>query len=279
MTTDYSADVDVVVTGATGELGEAVARRLLLSAGRDDPPAGARSRRRPEAMYAGAAGDIARVSPRWPTWAKKARSPRSMPRSLVLWASIHCSGAFAMSPFDQTPLADFRAPAGRQRGVAAFVCCREADQSDARGAEARIVNVAAQPGVEPRRGAGMVAYAASKAAVAAITLAHLRKRSPRTASGSTRSCRRSWIPRRTGARCRPPILRSGPSSTRSPRPIAFLASPQNARDPRGARPRLRPDVGDRGTGKGDTPLFLAALPGYRLAAKKGSVPLPGFPYP
>ena len=35
----------------------------------------------------------------------------------------------------------------------------------------RIVNVAARPGVEPRTGAGMAAYAASKAAVAALTQA------------------------------------------------------------------------------------------------------------
>jgi NAD(P)-dependent dehydrogenase (short-subunit alcohol dehydrogenase family) len=35
----------------------------------------------------------------------------------------------------------------------------------------RIVNVAARPGLEPRTGAGMAAYAASKAAVAALTQA------------------------------------------------------------------------------------------------------------
>ena len=39
------------------------------------------------------------------------------------------------------------------------------------GAGGRIVNVAARPGVEPRTGAGMAAYAAAKAAVAALTQA------------------------------------------------------------------------------------------------------------
>jgi NAD(P)-dependent dehydrogenase (short-subunit alcohol dehydrogenase family) len=53
--------------------------------------------------------------------------------------------------------------------VAAFLCCREAVKA-MRGRGGRIVNVAAQPGVEPRRGAGMASYAASKAAVAALTL-------------------------------------------------------------------------------------------------------------
>jgi NAD(P)-dependent dehydrogenase (short-subunit alcohol dehydrogenase family) len=54
--------------------------------------------------------------------------------------------------------------------VSAFLCSREAIKK-MRGRGGRIVNVAAQPGVEPRRGAGMAAYATSKAAVAALTLA------------------------------------------------------------------------------------------------------------
>jgi NAD(P)-dependent dehydrogenase (short-subunit alcohol dehydrogenase family) len=41
----------------------------------------------------------------------------------------------------------------------------------ASGAGGRIVNDSARPGLDPRRGAGMVAYAASKAAVAAMTVA------------------------------------------------------------------------------------------------------------
>ena len=41
----------------------------------------------------------------------------------------------------------------------------------ASGTAGRIVNVTARPGLEPRKGAGMIAYAASKAAVAAITVA------------------------------------------------------------------------------------------------------------
>jgi len=53
--------------------------------------------------------------------------------------------------------------------VTAFLCCREAIKN-MRGRGGRIVNVSAQPGVEPRRGAGMAAYAASKAAVSALTL-------------------------------------------------------------------------------------------------------------
>ena len=86
-----------------------------------------------------------------------------------IWASIHCAGGFAMSPIDETTVADLKAMLD-MNAVSAFLCCREAIKA-MRGRGGRIVNVAAQPGVDPRRGGGMAAYTASKAAVAAITLA------------------------------------------------------------------------------------------------------------
>jgi NAD(P)-dependent dehydrogenase (short-subunit alcohol dehydrogenase family) len=54
--------------------------------------------------------------------------------------------------------------------VSAFLCCRAAVNAmhDAGG---RIVNVATRPALEWRAGSGMAAYAASKAAVAAMTVA------------------------------------------------------------------------------------------------------------
>jgi NAD(P)-dependent dehydrogenase (short-subunit alcohol dehydrogenase family) len=53
-----------------------------------------------------------------------------------------------------------------------FLCCRAAIRSMlASGQGGRIVNVTARPGLDPRRGSGMVAYTASKAAVAAMTVA------------------------------------------------------------------------------------------------------------
>jgi len=53
-----------------------------------------------------------------------------------------------------------------------FLCCRAALYGFARaGSGGRIVNVAARPGLEWRSGAGMAAYTASKAAVAALTAA------------------------------------------------------------------------------------------------------------
>src|SRR6185295_5589239 len=54
--------------------------------------------------------------------------------------------------------------------IACFLCCRAAVKAMGRNG-GRIVNVAARPGLEWRSGAGMVAYATSKAAVAAMTVA------------------------------------------------------------------------------------------------------------
>ena len=52
-----------------------------------------------------------------------------------------------------------------------FLCSRAAARAMRRTGEGgRIVNVAARPGLEPRQGARMAAYATSKAAVVAITL-------------------------------------------------------------------------------------------------------------
>ena len=90
-----------------------------------------------------------------------------------LWASIHIAGGFAMAPIAETTAVDFEAQF-RMNALSCFLCSRAAigairartmpTPSGLRGG--RIVNVAARPGIEPRLGAGMVAYAASKDAVA-----------------------------------------------------------------------------------------------------------------
>src|SRR4051794_18656491 len=95
-----------------------------------------------------------------------------------LWASIHLAGGFAMSPIAETSAESFIAQL-KMNAVSAFLCSAAAiieirgragaGPDGARGG--RIVNVAARPALEPRLGAGMVAYTASKAAVAAMTQA------------------------------------------------------------------------------------------------------------
>ncbi len=89
----------------------------------------------------------------------------------TLWASVHIAGGFAMAPLSETSADDFQQQMN-MNALSAFLCCREATKVMRKSAGGgRIVNVAARPGIEPRTGAGMVAYTASKAAVAALTQA------------------------------------------------------------------------------------------------------------
>jgi NAD(P)-dependent dehydrogenase (short-subunit alcohol dehydrogenase family) len=88
-----------------------------------------------------------------------------------LWASIHLAGGFAMAPIGGTTKAALMGQV-EMNLVTAFLCCQAAVAAMARAGEGgRIVNVAARPALEWRTGAGMVAYAASKVAVAAFTVA------------------------------------------------------------------------------------------------------------
>jgi NAD(P)-dependent dehydrogenase (short-subunit alcohol dehydrogenase family) len=95
-----------------------------------------------------------------------------------LWASIHLAGGFAMAPVGETSAADFIAQF-RMNALSCFLCSAAAvaafrkRQAPGPGGErgGRIVNVSARPALEPRLGAGMVAYTASKSAVAALTQA------------------------------------------------------------------------------------------------------------
>jgi NAD(P)-dependent dehydrogenase (short-subunit alcohol dehydrogenase family) len=95
-----------------------------------------------------------------------------------LWASIHIAGGFAMAPMRDTTAALLRQQLD-MNFVSCALCCRAAvnamssnmSSNTAAGGGGRIVNVTARPGLEWRSGAGMVAYTASKAAVAALTVA------------------------------------------------------------------------------------------------------------
>jgi NAD(P)-dependent dehydrogenase (short-subunit alcohol dehydrogenase family) len=86
-----------------------------------------------------------------------------------LWASIHTVGGFAASALRDTDLATIRQQLDMNL-ISCILCCRAAVRSMA-DAGGRIVNVAARPALEPRTGAGMTAYTAGKAGVAALTAA------------------------------------------------------------------------------------------------------------
>ena len=76
-----------------------------------------------------------------------------------------------MSPVSETKKADLMKQIDLNL-VTTFLSCRAAVNAITRtGKGGRIVNVAARPALEWRSGAGMAAYAATKAAVAALTVA------------------------------------------------------------------------------------------------------------
>ncbi|MBX9828855.1 MAG: SDR family NAD(P)-dependent oxidoreductase [Xanthobacteraceae bacterium] len=153
----------VVVTGGTGALGRAVVAALVHAGAHCHVSylieAEAQSFPHKTNVTLHPVGDLADE-------AVVARLYGSVPK---LWASIHLAGGFAMSGVAETDKAKLMQQLD-MNFVACFLCCRAAVKAMA-GNGGRIVNVAARPGLEWRGGAGMVAYASSKAAVAAMTAA------------------------------------------------------------------------------------------------------------
>jgi NAD(P)-dependent dehydrogenase (short-subunit alcohol dehydrogenase family) len=86
-----------------------------------------------------------------------------------LWASIHIAGGFAGGPLHEASMSTLRQQID-MNFMSCLLCCRAAVKA-MNGEGGRIVNVSARAGIEWRSGAGMVAYTASKAAVAALTAA------------------------------------------------------------------------------------------------------------
>jgi NAD(P)-dependent dehydrogenase (short-subunit alcohol dehydrogenase family) len=156
---------DVVITGGAGALGTAVVGALLAAGAVCHVPCRLTAEaerfahgRNPSVKLSAPVdlGDEAAVE------AFYAGVPR-------LWASIHLAGGFAAASLEETSRLDLMRLVETNL-VTAFVCSRAAVK--AMGANGgRIVSVAARPALEWRAGAGMIAYAASKTAVAALTVA------------------------------------------------------------------------------------------------------------
>jgi NAD(P)-dependent dehydrogenase (short-subunit alcohol dehydrogenase family) len=152
---------NVIVTGAAGALGGAVVR-LLLAAG---------ARCRIPLYHTSTAGAF----PATPRIVEVPHGDLSNEADVArlyegvddLWASIHIAGGFAMGAIAQTGKADL-ARMLEVNLVSCYLCCAAAVRTIGPSG-GRIVNVAARAALEPRAGAGMSAYTASKAAVAALT--------------------------------------------------------------------------------------------------------------
>lgn len=153
---------EAVVTGGTGALGTAVVERLLMAGATVHVPVFVRDelqgfphRDHPgvriyEGLDLGIEKDVDRL----------------YASTDSLYASIHLAGGFAMGSIADTSLGTWERLM-RMNATTCFLCCRQAVRT-MQGREGRIVNVSARPVVVPS--AQMSAYAASKAAVAALTL-------------------------------------------------------------------------------------------------------------
>jgi len=156
-------DRNVIITGGTGALGTAVVGALLAAGARCRVPYRA-------AGEADAFPHKDRVSlVRGCDLTDEADVARLYEGLTDLWASIHIAGGFAMAKLSETDKAQLMHMLN-MNFVTCYLCCRAAVRAFG-SAGGRIVNVAARPALEPRLGAGMVAYTASKAAVAALTQA------------------------------------------------------------------------------------------------------------
>lgn len=155
----------LVVTGGTGALGRAVVARLVDAGATCHLPirGGSTPKDSDRASQVKFVQDVD---------VGDAASVESFYASLPdLFASIHVAGAFGMSPVGEDGakvFADMMDANARTAFLCSHAAARVMRSSKTAG---RIVNVTARPGLDPRKGSGMSAYAASKAAVAAITVA------------------------------------------------------------------------------------------------------------
>jgi NAD(P)-dependent dehydrogenase (short-subunit alcohol dehydrogenase family) len=163
---DYR-DRHVVVTGGTGALGAAVVSALVEAGAVCHVPYMVAVEAERFAFRTHAQVKLAEVKD-LADGDVVARFYAGVPK---LWASIHLAGGFAMAKVADTKKADLMHQV-EMNFVTAYLCCAAAVNAMTRtGAGGRIVNVAARAALEWRSGAGMVAYAASKAAVATLTVA------------------------------------------------------------------------------------------------------------
>jgi NAD(P)-dependent dehydrogenase (short-subunit alcohol dehydrogenase family) len=153
----------VVVTGGTGALGSAVVESLLAAGATCHVPH--RSAHNP-----GHADQRVRFHPGIDLTDEGAVDLFYQTLS-PLWASIHVAGGFSAAAFSDTTSQDL-AHLMDMNFTSCFLSCRAAVKAIMKGGGGgRIVNVAARPALEWRSGAGMTVYTASKAAVAALTVA------------------------------------------------------------------------------------------------------------
>jgi NAD(P)-dependent dehydrogenase (short-subunit alcohol dehydrogenase family) len=149
----------VVITGASGGLGGAVLDAFLDAGAVCHLPRRDAVGPKRERVEAVGGVDLSDEGAVWRYYA-------SLP---ALWASVHLTGGFAMTPVLDTTLAQLREQL-EVNLVTAFLCCREAARNLVKaGAGGRLVNVASRAGLVAS--GGSIPYSASKAAVCMLTQA------------------------------------------------------------------------------------------------------------
>jgi NAD(P)-dependent dehydrogenase (short-subunit alcohol dehydrogenase family) len=159
------ADRHLVVTGGTGALGTAVVGALLEAGATCHLPYHTQSEadRFPHRGHTNVTlapldlSDEAAVTAYYDGFSQ-------------LWASIHIAGGFAFAPIEKSDKALLMGQI-ESNLVSAYLCSRAAVAAFRKAGGGRIVNVAARPALEPRSGANMTAYTASKAGLAGLTMA------------------------------------------------------------------------------------------------------------
>jgi NAD(P)-dependent dehydrogenase (short-subunit alcohol dehydrogenase family) len=157
----------VVVTGGTGALGTAVVGQLLEAGAtchvpyRSEEEAQRFPHRGHRNVTLAALGDLSDEDHIAAYYAGFSQ----------LWASIHIAGGFAFAPIEKSDKALLMGQI-ESNLVSAYLCARAAIANFRKSGDGgRIVNVAARPALEPRTGANMTAYTASKAGLAGLTQA------------------------------------------------------------------------------------------------------------
>lgn len=159
-------DRHVVVTGGTGALGIAVVSALLDAGAVCHVPCTSDGKARTFPHQSHPALRLVITG----SLADETAVARLYDGVANLWASIHLAGGFSARKIADTEKAALMQQV-ETNFVTCFLCCRAAARAMAQGSGGRIVNVAARPALEWRGGAGMAAYGACKAAVAALTVA------------------------------------------------------------------------------------------------------------
>jgi NAD(P)-dependent dehydrogenase (short-subunit alcohol dehydrogenase family) len=155
----------VVITGGTGALGVAVVRALVEAGAECHVPAIETNVPADRFPKTGVSVTLkVDLSDEAAVAAFYAKLP-------PLAGVVNIAGGFAWAPIADSPLKVFQ----QQMSMNFLSCalsCREAVANFRKaGKGGRIVNISARPALNPRQGASMTAYTASKAAVAAFTVA------------------------------------------------------------------------------------------------------------